>query len=88
MTELMARPVTRIWLALMAITCVTTWGLTERHVPLVIGTVAVLVLAAVKSGLVMSHFMELKHAPVPWQAYFAGWVVVTTGLIVGFYLFS
>lgn len=88
MTELLARPVTRIWLALIVITCVTTWGLTERHVPVVLGTIGVLVLAAVKIGLVMGWFMEVREAPRPWQAYFAAWVVVTTGLIVGFYLFG
>lgn len=88
MTELMARPVTRVWLALMVITCVTTWGLTERHVPILIGTIGVLLLAAIKIGLVMAQFMELKHAPLPAQAYFGAWVVVATGLIAGFYLFS
>ena len=85
MTRAMARPATRIWLALMVITCVTTWGLTEKHVPIVIGTVGVLLLAALKVGLITANFMEVKQAPLPWQAFFAGWVVVSTALILGFY---
>lgn len=85
MTDLWTKPVTRVWIALMAITCVTTWGLTERHVPLVIGTVGVVVLASVKIGLVMQWFMELRDAPVPWQAYFGAWIVVVTAVILGSY---
>lgn len=88
MKELMARPVSRIWLLLIVITCITTWGLSENFVPAVIATVGIMILAAIKVGLVVSYFMELRFAPIPWQVYFAGWIVVTTALLLGFYALS
>ena len=51
-----------------------------------LGTIAVMVIAAIKVGLVMSHFMELRGAPRPWQITGAVWLIAAGGTVMGIYL--
>ena len=51
-------------------------------------TVVVLVIAALKTQLVIWHFMEVRRAPVWLKATTTGWLVGVLGLLLGFYFVS
>ena len=51
-------------------------------------TVVVLLIAAVKTALVIWHFMEVRHAPTWLKATTSAWLVAVLGLLLGFYLVS
>ena len=77
--------VTGVWLGLMALTCVTTWGLsTDLFIPAV-GVVGIFAIAAVKVSYVMLDFMELRNAPIPVRVAFQAWPVVVPVMILGFW---
>ena len=62
--ELLRKPVTIVWAALMLATCASTWLLSKNSVTPEVATVAILLIAAVKVRLVMTHFMEVRRAPL------------------------
>jgi hypothetical protein len=77
-----------VWALLTAIT-VASW-LTARdggstHQPNATVTVVVLLIAAVKSQLVISYFMEARHAPAWLRVTTTGWVVALFALLLGSY---
>jgi heme/copper-type cytochrome/quinol oxidase subunit 4 len=88
MAGLLRKPVSVVWIVLMALTCASTWGLSKDAFSPVVATVGIFLIAAFKVRLVMLHFMELRHAPVPLRIAFEAWIVVATGVILGFYLAS
>lgn len=75
-----------VWLVLMLSTAASTWGLSAPSVSPLVSTVAVMVIAAIKVGLVMAYFMDLRIAPRAWQLVGFIWVLVTAGVVVGIYL--
>jgi caa(3)-type oxidase subunit IV len=78
--------VTMVWLGLMVLTCLTTWGLSTKD--LFIPAVAVVgnfLIAAVKVRYVMLDFMELRNAPIPVRVAFEAWPVVVAAMILGFW---
>jgi caa(3)-type oxidase subunit IV len=77
--------VTMVWLGLMVLTCVTTWGLsTDLFIPAV-GMVGIFVIAAVKVSYVMLDFMELRDSPIPVRVAFQAWPVAVAAMILGFW---
>jgi hypothetical protein len=87
-TVYLRNPLTIVWALLTAVTLVS-W-LTARdpgaaHVLNATVTVVVLVLAAVKSQLVIWYFMEVRHAPWWLKATTAGWVAALFALLLGLY---
>jgi len=90
-----ARPVTRrpvarervtiVWIGLMAATCISTWLLSKDAVSPRIGVLGIFLLAAIKIRFVMLDFMELRDAPIRVRLAFETWIVVVTGLILGFW---
>lgn len=79
--------VTLVWLALMIATAASTWGLRGGLATSLVASVAIMLIAGVKVRLVIIHFMELGHAPLPWRLFFeAWWVVVTAIIIAGFWM--
>ena len=80
------RSVLAVWLLLMLSTAASTWWFSQPAFSPVPGTLAVMVIAAIKVGLVMSHFMELRGAPRPWQFAGALWLLATAGAVIGLYL--
>jgi heme/copper-type cytochrome/quinol oxidase subunit 4 len=84
--ELLSATVTKVWLALVVVTVITTWVLSEHGVPARFAVVGIMVLAAVKVGLIMWHFMDLRSAPRPAQAAFGAWIVVVVSIVLGFYV--
>ena len=88
MSGLLRDTATRVWLLLMAATIVTTWVLSKDGLPTRMATVAIVVIAAVKVRLVLLHFMELRHAPLPLRLVFEAWTLAVTGAIVTLYLLT
>lgn len=88
MSELLRDPATRVWLLLMAATILTTWVLAKDGLPAQVATVAIVVIAAIKVRLVLLHFMELRHAPLPLRLVFETWTLAVTGAIVALCLLT
>jgi heme/copper-type cytochrome/quinol oxidase subunit 4 len=84
--ELLQERATRTWIGLVALTCVTTWGLRSDGLSSTSAVVGILVIAAVKVGLVMSEFMELRLAPWQVRIAFGAWVAGVTAGVLGFWL--
>ena len=84
--ELLRKPVTIVWAALMLATIVSTWLLSNNSVTPEVATVAIMLIAAVKVRLVMRHFMEVRRAPLLLRLVCDGWLLAVTALILTVYL--
>ena len=84
--ELLRKPVSIVWAALMLATCASTWLLSKNSVTAEVATVAVMVIAVVKVRLVMRHFMEVRRAPLALRFVCDGWLLAVTTLILTVYL--
>jgi heme/copper-type cytochrome/quinol oxidase subunit 4 len=80
------RTVVAVWLVLMLGTAVSTWGFARASVSPAVSTIAVVAIAAIKVGLVMAYFMELRRAPLAWRLAGTIWVAATASAIVIVYL--
>lgn len=81
-----SKRISLVWIVLMTITCVSTWGMSKEGIPPAVATVAIFLLAAWKIRLVLAHFMELRNAPQRWRLLFEAWVILVTAAISGIYL--
>jgi Prokaryotic Cytochrome C oxidase subunit IV len=72
----------RLLLLLMALSLLSTL-LVERfdHAAYAVG--AIFVIAAVKSDLVIMHYMEAGRAEPHWKFLYRGWLVIVTVLLIG-----
>ena len=84
--ELLRKPVTIVWAALMLATCASTWLLSNNSVTPEVATVAIMLIAAVKVRLVIGYFMEVRWAPLALRFICDGWLLAVTALIVTVYL--
>lgn len=75
-----------IWLVLMASTAASTWWLSTPAFTPMVSTVGVMLIAAGKVALVMTHFMELRLAPRAWQLAGAVWLIAASSAVVTLYL--
>jgi cytochrome c oxidase subunit IV len=87
-TTYVRNPLTIVWAVLTLIT-VVSW-LTARdggaaHVVNATVTVVALLIAAVKTQLVIWHFMEVRHAPRWLKVTTSSWLLVLFALLLGFY---
>lgn len=80
------RSPTVIWLALMVVTIVTTWLLSDSWLEAKVGIASTFVLVAWKVRLILLDFMELRHAPRLPRLAFELWSVGVPVMIVSFYL--
>ena len=80
--------VTRVWLALMMLTVVTTWGLSKNVFTPSVAVTGIFLIGALKVRFVMLDFMELRYAPVRVRVIFEGWIVLVVGLILGFWFLT
>ena len=88
MTTYVRNPLTIVWAVLTAVT-VVSW-LTARdggaaHVVNATVTVVVLLIAAVKTQLVIWHFMEVRRAPRWLKVTTGAWAIGLFALLLGFY---
>jgi heme/copper-type cytochrome/quinol oxidase subunit 4 len=84
--ELLRKPVSMVWAALMLATCATTWLLSKNSVTPEVATLGIVLIAAVKVRLVIRYFMEVRRAPLALQFVCDGWLLAVTALIVTVYL--
>jgi heme/copper-type cytochrome/quinol oxidase subunit 4 len=84
--ELLRKPVSIVWAALMLATYATTWLLSNNSVTPEVTTVTIMLIAAVKVRLVMRHFMEVRRAPLALRFVCDGWLLAVTALILIVYL--
>jgi Prokaryotic Cytochrome C oxidase subunit IV len=77
--------VTVVWLGLMALTCVTTWGLSKDLFIPTVGVVGIFSITAIKVSYVMLDFMELRYAPIPVRVAFQAWPLAVAAMILGFW---
>jgi Prokaryotic Cytochrome C oxidase subunit IV len=77
--------VTAVWVGLMVLTCVTTWGLSKDLFIPAVGVVGIFAIVAVKVSYVMLDFMELRDAPIPVRVAFQAWPVLVAAMILGFW---
>jgi len=84
--ELLRKPVTIVWAALMLATCASTWLLSKNSITPEVATVAIMLVAAVKVRLVIWHFMEVRRAPLALRCVCDGWLLAVTALILSVYL--
>ena len=84
--ELLRKPVTIVWAALMLATCATTWLLSGNSVTPEVATVAIMLIAALKVRFVMGHFMEVRRAPLALRFVCDGWLLAVTALILTVYV--
>lgn len=90
MTELNSRAMTRAWLVLVALT-LGSWWLAPAHFsdtvrPSTAITALVLVLALIKSRLVIRYFMEVRTAPRWLKLATDGWLAVLFVAVFVIYL--
>lgn len=78
--------VVSVWLVLMLSTAASTWWFSQPMFAPVVSTLAVMIIATVKVGLVMTHFMELRSAPRAWQLAGAIWLAGASSVVVTIYL--
>lgn len=88
MTAYLRHPLTVVWALLTTVT-VVSWltardGGAAHHLNATV-TVVVLMIAAVKTQLVIWHFMEVRAAPRWLKVTTSGWLVAVFGLLLGFY---
>ena len=84
--ELLRKPVSIVWAALMLATCASTWLLSKNSVTPEVATVAIMLIAAVKVRLVIRYFMEVRRAPLALRFICDGWLLAVTALIMTVYL--
>jgi hypothetical protein len=77
--------VTWVWLGLVGLTCLTTWGLSRDLVSPSIAVVGIFLIAAVKVRYVVLDFMELRNAPIPVRTAFEAWPFIVGAVILGFW---
>ena len=77
--------VTWVWLGLILLTCVTTWGLSKDIISPAVAVVGTFLIAALKVRYVVLDFMELRSAPLPVRMAFEAWPVVVALVILGFW---
>ncbi len=70
-----------VWLILVAATLVT-FELGEHGATGTVALAVILGLAWIKGQLVISDFMELRHAPLLWRLVVGGWLCVVVAVIV------
>lgn len=74
---------TRVWLVLMSLTALTTWGLSKDVFSPAITVVGTFLIAGVKVRYVMVDFMELRFAPMAARVFFQAWIVAVIVLVLG-----
>jgi Prokaryotic Cytochrome C oxidase subunit IV len=88
-TAYLRNPLILVWALLTAVTIVSwlTARIGSAHQLNATVTVVVLLIAAVKTELVIWHFMEVRRAPMWLKATTGGWLVALFALLLGVYFY-
>lgn len=89
MTDALRSRATLVWLLLIAVTLLSWWLGFEQAGDAVeatrAATVAVLLLAFFKVRMIVSVFMEVRHAPWPLRRICDAWMVLVLVVMLGLY---
>jgi heme/copper-type cytochrome/quinol oxidase subunit 4 len=85
---LLRQRVTTVWLALVTLTCASTWGMSADALSSRVAVPAIFLIAATKVWFVMTEFMELRRGPRQVRAAFGAWIAVVTALVLGLWLLA
>ncbi|MGH7965266.1 MAG: cytochrome C oxidase subunit IV family protein [Candidatus Binatia bacterium] len=89
MKALIQSSATLVWAVLMLATGLSWWLGTHGAVTgSSSATITMLLVAFFKVRLVILYFMEIRDAPLPLKLACEGWVIVTCGAVLGFYLLA
>jgi len=92
MKALIQSSATLVWGLLMLATGLSWWLGTHQSGSATTGhssaTIIMMLVAFFKVRLVIMYFMEIRDAPLPLKLACEGWVAVTCGAVLGFYLLS
>lgn len=90
MKALIQSSATLVWAVLMLATGLSWWLGTQQGSGAATGsaTIVMMLVAFFKVRLVIMYFMEVRDAPLSLRLACEGWVIVTCGAVLGFYLFS
>jgi hypothetical protein len=77
----------RLLMLLMALSLLSTL-LVERFNHAASAITAIFVIAALKSDLVIIHYMEARRAELHWKLLYRGWLVLVTALLIGGHLMA
>jgi heme/copper-type cytochrome/quinol oxidase subunit 4 len=72
---------TWVWLALVSAT-VLSWAAAEGGEAAQLAGLVVLIVAAIKVGLVIHRFMEIGRGSQGWEWFFAAWLLGVSGMLV------
>lgn len=71
----------RLWVILIALSCISL-ALFEGHIAASIGGTCIILIAALKSRLVILHYMEAKRASPTWRFLYETWNFACAALII------
>lgn len=80
MNRLLESP-SKLWIILILLSALSL-TIFEGHVAHLIGGTAIVVIAALKSRLVILHYMEAKRAPSNWRFLYETWNFACAALII------
>jgi heme/copper-type cytochrome/quinol oxidase subunit 4 len=72
---------TWVWVALVSATLVS-WAAAEGGETAQVAGMVVLIVAAIKVGLVIHRFMEIGRGSQGWEWFFGGWLLGVSGMLV------
>lgn len=91
MTPYLRNPLIYVWAFLAAITITSWWIGRQQGDPLKTDlsiTIGVLLIALIKSRLVISYFMEVRTSALWLRRICDGWLVALFGIMFALYFFS
>ena len=71
------------WAFLVIASIATGWLIGGQSLDAHWAVPLIFLIAVFKARVIVLHYMELKHAPLPWRLAFEGWVVIAASLILG-----
>jgi hypothetical protein len=71
----------RLWIFLIGLT-ISAWAVFEGDAPNLLAGTVVVFIAAIKSRLVILHYMEAKNAPKKWRTLYETWNFTCAALII------
>jgi heme/copper-type cytochrome/quinol oxidase subunit 4 len=69
------------WLVLVSATLLS-WAAAERGATTQVAGIVVLIIAAIKVGLVIHRFMEIGRGSQGWEWFFLVWLLGVSGMLV------
>jgi heme/copper-type cytochrome/quinol oxidase subunit 4 len=90
MRTLILNPITGVWLLLASATALSWWlgtgEVADTDQARTTTTFVIMLVAFVKARLVMSYFMEIRHAPWPLRRLCDAWLLISAVVVLGLYV--